>query len=595
MTSPPAGTTVPRATRLPGGGLGAWSLALLLLALFAWLLWPGLRANTPTADEFAHVPAGYAYWRGAPLSVYQNSPPLGRLLLAAPLLLADPPPRVDLASARTARSGWRPWAFAHRFMQLNHDRYFELFFRARLVSVALGVLGGLVVFAWSRHLFGPPGGLVSLFLYVLSPEVLAHAGLATTDIAFAVAWTAALLFWALFLERPGWTRLLAASLAASAAALLKHSGPLLLPLFAVSAALTLRSTTPALPPLDRLGPRWRRLATGLVALGAAAASLCLLAVALYGPAQAPTRLDEVAARGRTFRSLGGSPLGRVPLPLPHGYLAGLDSQLRDAEETPSYLRGRWAPRGQRSYFVVAFLVKTPIPVLLLVATPFLFPSRWGDGGRRARAWVTLLVPAAVYVAAVSLSNMHLGLRYALPAYLLALVLAGASAEVAARSPVGLRVGGALLLGWLLGATVLARPHFLPYFNEAAGGMKGGDRFLVDSNIDWGQDLGRLADWLKARRVAAPIDLLYFGHVDPALYGIAWRVPPPVPPGPGERRPLTVASVNFVRGYAYRLTYAEPPRDVGPDAYRWLGDYEPIDRVGGSLLVYDLDPRRLRKR
>ncbi len=196
---------------------------------------------------------------------------------------------------------------------------------------------------------------------------------------------------------------------------------------------------------------------------------------------------------------------------------------------------------------------------------------------------------------VSASNLQIGIRYILPAYVLLLVYAGALAEILVqRWNTWARPTFLVLGGWLLAAIVLARPHFLPYFNEVGGAM-GGDWILIDSNVDWGQDLGRLAPYLRTKNVSGPVDLAYFGHVDPGLYGIDWRPAPLDPPQPGARRPLTVISVTFRRGGAYSLTYADPPVQIPANSYRWLEDYEPVDRVGRSLLIYELNEEHRKRR
>jgi Dolichyl-phosphate-mannose-protein mannosyltransferase len=564
----------PSLGRRCGAGVG------VVLALFVWLVWPGLRENTPTVDEFAHVPAGYAYWQGAPLDVYQNSPPLTRLLVAAPLAFIEPSPQIDLGLAEGARGSKKAWLLAREFMESNRARYFECFFRARLVVLGLAVLEALVLFAWSSHWFGPRGGLFSVFLYCLSPEVLAHGGLATTDLALSLFFLTALFFWSLFLEGPRLRLLLATALACAAASLTKYSGPILIPLFVLVAALA--------------APRGRRLIAGAAGAMTASATLGLALLALYGPGQFPTRLRELPCFSQLGRQAAGSALGMVALPLPRAYVAGFDAQLKDAEATASYLFGEWGP-GRRYYYLVALAVKTPIPILAFLVAPWLLRRSSGTTAKRHPVVATVLVPAAVYLASVSASSLQVGVRYVFPAYVVALVSAGAVPAIVSsyRNARG-RLAFGLLCGWLLVAVVGARPHFLPYFNEAAGGKGGGDRILIDSNIDWGQDLGRLAPYLRSRNLTGPVDLAYFGHVDPALYGIDWRPAPMAPPAPGVHRPLTIVSVNFVHGHAYALDYARPPVPVPPNAYRWLEAYTPVDRVGGSLLVYELTDERRRR-
>jgi hypothetical protein len=130
--------------------------------------------------------------------------------------------------------------------------------------------------------------------------------------------------------------------------------------------------------------------------------------------------------------------------------------------------------------------------------------------------------------------------------------------------------------------VLDRLHHLAYFNELAGGPDGARRILLDSNLDWGQDLGRLKTFL-ARRGVERICLGYFGHVDPAVYGIAYSFPP-THPASGT----CAVSANFLAGYPYGITYAGAQvLRVPPGAWSWLDRYRPVARVGRSIYVFDL--------
>ena len=590
-SSPPEGHShhhiVPDWLRVPG-------LVGVLLALFLVLIWPGLKTNTPTVDEFAHVPAGYLYWRTGDFTLYNKTPPLVRLVATAPLLLRDRPPRLDTTVADTARGAWAPWMVGTHFMRANRARYFDHFFLARVPIVVLGMLGGLVVFAWSRHLFTTKGGLFSLFVYCLSPTVLAHAGLATTDITFAGLWVAALFVWALFLETPTWPRLVGASAIAALAALSKYSGLLLLPVFGLIAVSVFALAPPRghrLPPFSNIRTAWlRKTAGGIATTAVLALVVCLVIGLLYRFAETPTALRDLPGNRPLAAFMHDSSLGVIPFPLPAEYLRGLDQQLADAErgDVPAYLLGEWSREGWPSYFLITFVVKTPVAILALFVMLGIFVRHWGEGlARRRRVMLTLLFPALMYAVVLSASNLHLGVRYLLPCYVLLFVALGGTREIVGRRPgQGLKVVFVLLCLWLVATTVAVRPHFLAYFNEFAGGPTRGDRVLVDSNIDWGQDLGRVAEYLEARNINEPVALLYFGHVDPALYGIEWQFPRAAPLAPDEQRGLVIASVNYVHGYPYPTMYTSPPQWIASGTYRWLSTYEPIERIGYSLLVYD---------
>ena len=129
---------------------------------------------------------------------------------------------------------------------------------------------------------------------------------------------------------------------------------------------------------------------------------------------------------------------------------------------------------------------------------------------------------------------------------------------------------AALTGWLVAESVRAHPDYLPYFNQLAG--KHPERVLLDSDLDWGQDLGRLADTLRARG-APQVWIAYHGNVDLSRQGL-----PPYTELPPDQ-PVT----GWVAASLFRLALGSPGGSI--DAYAWLRPYQPVARVGHSILLY----------
>jgi len=195
----------------------------------------------------------------------------------------------------------------------------------------------------------------------------------------------------------------------------------------------------------------------------------------------------------------------------------------------------------------------------------------------------MLVPVALLLAAGSFTRMQLGIRYVLPAFPLLCCFAGQGARWInfARWP--------WRSGVLVAAMVLApcslryHPHYLPYFNELSGGPEEGRLHLVDSNLDWGQDLDRLRELLRRRGIPI-VGLAYFGTVPPADRGIAYQLPPAGQPAPG----VYAISVNFVQGRPFMLRTPEGGlHAAGLDDYGYFRFFEPVDRAGWSILVYQI--------
>ena len=217
--------------------------------------------------------------------------------------------------------------------------------------------------------------------------------------------------------------------------------------------------------------------------------------------------------------------------LPEAYLYGFAYVEMKSHLRPSFLFGNYSNTGFRSYFFYVFLLKTPLPALLLIATALIVSLL--RFGKRPLVPIFLLAPAGLYFLAATMSHLNIGIRHLLPIYPFLYVLAGGlvreldgwrrSARIAAvLAMVGIiAVSSRIVLYPANGLKCqTVAPHYLAYFNELAGGPANGFKELVDSNLDWGQDLKNLKLWLVAHDIKDPIYLCYFGMADPRYYQIA---------------------------------------------------------------------------
>jgi 4-amino-4-deoxy-L-arabinose transferase-like glycosyltransferase len=527
--------------RRPASRIAAF---VVLLGGFAVQALVAARTNTPTPDEFVYVPAGYYYLETGDFGFDSTNPPLLKMAMALPLLGMDM--RLDLDPRwRDNRTGWGAWIFGTRFMEVNRTRYLEAFFAARVVVVGIGIALGALVFRRAATLLSPLGALATLLLYATMPPIIAHSAVATLDVGVTALLFAAFLTLDRFAARSTWPW------AASTGALLG------LALAAKGVAALFVALVPVLLVLDRR--RWDR-----------ARLLGLLAMAAGG------WIAVLAA----YRFSG--------FPLPAPLLEGLRFQMTagSAGEFPAFLDGHWSQTGWWYYYLVALLLKTPIPSLVLLVVGAAVVAR-----RRGRApgdlWTVLPPLFLLYVLSFHYGKNY-GIRYLLPAFPFFLLLAGRGVDaLLGAGRYGPPLVGALL-AWQLAASALVAPDHLAYFNELAGGPDHARRLLLDSNLDWGQDLGRLKDYLDARGIDR-ICLGYFGHVDPRLYGIDYSFPPTTPT-PGR----CAVSANFLAGYPYGITYAgEKVLGVRAGAWSWFDRFRPVARVGRSIYVFDVQPGDIR--
>ena len=566
---------------------------VLLLSIHTLLLLDGANRNFVVVDETAHVPSGIAHWKTGTFGAYCVNPPLSRMIATLPVLALRPK---DDFSRLDALPGERSeWLLALDFMNVNRDRFFDLFKVARLAGIAWSVFGAWLAGKWARELYGDVAGLLTTALWCLEPTTIAFAQVVTPAVPASVAGLlAAYAFWA-YLGGPTWTRAILCGLALGLAVATKFT---LIVFYAVWPVVWL--VTSRRPRRPRA--RWGRLSHPLAIL---ATSLLVINLS-YGFRRVGWTLGEFSFFSAAFS--GEEPgvpgnrfrhgiLGRVPVPLPEEYIRGIDLQRRDFEVgLPSYLAGTWRHRGWWYYYLYAMAVKLPLGHLFLFAASLatlVARRKAGDAG------VFLALHAAAVLALVSSQtgfNHHV--RYVLPALPFLIVGAGSLVARASRRRI---VVCAAMACWSAVSVLRVHPHEMSYFNEMGGGPTGGDTHLVDSNIDWGQDLLFLKAWLDRNPDSEPIGLAYYGLVDPRIVGIRSHLPPLGPTGlfPGDAGyqsrlgPLPgvyAISVNHLRGAQFVAPDGQGGfHHTSRDDYAYFRRFRPVARAGYSILIYRITP------
>ena len=457
--------------------------------------------------------------------------------------------------------------------------------RARfLTAIGAGVPLVWLAFAWVGRRRGWVAGAIGGGLAALSPTVLAAASIATTDACFACFGVLALAALAWYRDRPGPGRYLALGGALGLALASKQSAAVLAP--AVGLELLLRglpTRRPGWTAVDvglRVGWRVTTRLAGLVGLA------FLTSWALYG------------FRNARYGVLGTSSTLPVVVPMVAGLLPGGEAIVEAArgwgmplavdtfvgqmghaaEGHDAFLMGMHSREGWWSFFPVALAIKsTPAELALLALALGLAcrPATWRDPSRRI--W---LVAGLAMLGAGMASRINIGQRYMLLVYPLAILLgadwlANGSGR---RRRWGLAAGGLLLAGQAVAAWGIA-PHYLAYFNPLIGGPMQGHRYLVDSSLDWGQDLPALRRLLEARHYRL-VTLGYFGTAQADVHGIRavdWRT----------RDDAAAARADYLAVSATTLMGAYGGLD---DLYDRFKDF-PSERAGYSIFVYNLaDPR-----
>ncbi len=597
-----------------------------------------------TIDEFAHLPAGITYLQQLTFRLYPHNPPLPRVLPALAALTQQP--------RMFYEGSWQSpnpnhLAFAEEHLLANTEdtaaieRYFASFQSGRRVIALWSTLTIPILFLWGSWWFGRGSGWLAAFLWAFCPNIITAAGLVTTDIAAASMSVTASYLFARWLDVPDKSRAIAAGLVLGLALLTKFSVVLLVPMWGIWAIVYFRRRqrlTPTQPPIPWRGQLIVLYCIGLFVLNAGYLfegsftpldDYAFVSHSLTRPRQpgdGPPGKDADPKFAQVHRErvnrFRGSPLGLIPCPLPRDYLIGFDVLKWESEgKYEQYLRGQWQPRGYWDYYLYGLLVKWPLSTWLLLVVAAI--NAWQLRRTRTHSLLPWLTLGGVPLAMLSLlQDVNLGLRYALPAFPFLFLLAGTAASDLTSSSRWKRIACWAAVAWNLVAIARIHPHELAYFNELAGGPARGRFHLVDSNLDWGQDLNRLAAWVHRHPEWQNVRIAYWGPTPPELVGLSpYRVAPrDLRQMPAALRyptesddPLTwgpqpgkfAISVNFERGMGFRMPCPQnlwdkfplrSPARVGitmlsvpKDSYRYFQEFEPRvePEIGYSILLYEV--------
>ncbi len=532
------------------------------LALVAWFWARGerfLAANGPTFDEPVHLAAGYSYWATGSFRLNREDPPLLKLLWAVPLALGDSPPYPHDVARETNNDHWH---VGNALLFHSNRAPSELLNPARRVNLALGC--GVVLLAgwWAYRLWNArAAGVGAVGFAVCDPNLLALSCILSTDIGLTLfTLLACYLVWE-YTAKPSRGLLFGAGIALGLALGAKFSAlAVVAGLGGAGIVYVLRGGVLALP-----SPRLRGEGGGASPPG------------------------EGQGKGRALMEFAFrlGLIALVTLAATYGFVhfdqwgAGLKFQLTRADhgDGTMYLNGELSRTGWYHYFLVLLPLKLPLGLLAGVLIACVTGRLKG-----ALRLAFLLVPPLVFFALASYSRVNLGVRVVLPVLPFLYILASGLAGGACCRAAGIALL-AVCVAWAGVSAVRSDPYPVAYFNELAGGPRGGIRRVADSNLDWGQGLPALQAYLRANGPDV-IYLSYFGTDRPEAHGIRYQ---PLPtygrvgaPGgevvpPDAARHVLVVSANNLLGIYLN----------DPDTFAWLRDRNPDAVVAGCLYVFDI--------
>lgn len=501
-------------------------------------------------------------------------PPLVKDIAGIPLLFLGISDRAFTQTPWTTDVNGQ-WNFGRTVIfhsDANPDRVTQL---ARLpVLLTFFLVGCFFIWRWTRKRAGDQAALVATTLFAFSPTVLAHARLVTTDVAAAVGVLVATYYFIRFLKSPNRGTFILSALTFGIALLCKFNTVLLIPYFLLGALL--------------YGlPRQRAIrSVGLTALISITACIGVvwpvyIVQTWHYPAdrQIADTQKIMSYHSGTLKPVTLWMVTKPPLRPLSSWMMGLTMAIqRSSGGNIVYWFGTVLKSAGPGYFPIVSILKEPLAwwllVVVAIATTKLKISNFKFS---IDEWMWLLW-LGIYWAVSMHSTLNIGIRHMLPVYPFTIMLvAGALSRITDRRVIAV---SALLVGWYIFESISVFPYYLTYFNQLAGGPSGGYRYVVDSNLDWGQDLKRLGQWVEDKKIPR-LTLDYFGWADPSYYL-------------GERYIWSNSKVfTDARDFLARnqsngwLAVSATFLQNNPDAYGWLTHYQPTVIIGHSIFVYHI--------
>lgn len=594
------------------------SLAVLMLALMLGLAYFSMLGDSAIIDEVAHLPAGYSYVTQQDMRLNPEHPPLikdlagGAIWLYAQITDAKINFPANLPAWQTAVNG--QWDFGFDFLYREGNDADTLVFLGRLPMLLILLLLGFYVFKWTRELAGPTAALLALFLYSFSPTFIAHGRFVTTDVAAAAAIFIASYYFIRWLKNPSAKNLIIAGLVFGVAQLAKFSVFLLVILFGV---ITLLWIYLKIRENKKFWPNLFRYLGGTIMLYAIGYIFIVWPVYIFHTANYPIdrQINDTKQILQTFgmRPVANLIIWLAGLPILRAlaqYGLGLAMVLQRAVGgNTTYFLGEINNTGWPLYFPIVYLIKETLTLHLLTFAAF-FYALWQAIKNRIYRWYTfhdflkeniaqilMLGFITLYWYSSFRSILNIGVRHVLPTFPFIFLLVAQQVSLWLKDkPINnerlaqtLKYAFlAILIVWQAVSVVSVYPSFLAYFNESIGGPTNGYKYVVDSNLDWGQDMKRLTTWVNANKIDK-IHVHYFGGAVPEYYlgdkFIFWW---------GEYSPLDIirpggwlaVSATFLQGGRGQLV---PGFYDKAGYYNWLNAYTPVTVIGHSIFVYYIPP------
>jgi len=561
-------------------------------------------------DEIPHIGAGYSYLVKQDMRINPEHPPLAKDLAAIPLLF------IGLNQTAFNTPFWQEnvngqWDFGRDLIFQSGNNANLITHLAKLPMLIFFILAAWLLYHWLNRRYGFWPALFGLVMFAFSPTILAHSRFVTTDVPALWGVLTASFFFFRYLEHPSRKNLIIAGLIFGVAQLTKFSVFLLVPFFILAALLWIWASTNS----------WRErskifFATILIM----AIGYIVVVWPVYGfhvwnypvamqqrDMQAQVGFASPAAVRDVIIKTADIPYWRAF----DQYLFGLLMvNQRQAGGNTIYFEGKVSQSGGPTYFPIVYFIKETLVWWLATALALLalvlYFSRFKQHAPRFKHWckenfveLAMVLWLLIYWGISIQSKLNIGVRHLLPTYPFAvfLVSVGMAYLIKRSRNYGSEISGLksiihyslflILVILMAGQIYLVSqnyPYFLTYFNESVGGPSNAYKTVVDSNLDWGQDLKRLGNFVADNKINK-IEVDYFGWADPLYYlkdHVEWL-------HAGKyRSAFDFKHLNHSDGWlAVSATFKQNSKQNPATSYDWLDAYQPVATVGNSIFVYHI--------
>ena len=553
-----------------------WSV-VALLACMALNLFGALNRKSLTTDEITHIPAGYYHLVVAEYTLNNEHPPLAKMWAALPLLFLQPnePPMAKLDDVDFYM---RTHSTYGSFWVANADLFEKISFWCRVPMVLLTLGLGWMIFVFAKQLAGARAGVLAVALFTFEPTVLGHGRIVHTDLPAALAYllfTFALYYYDRF---PSMRRALVVGLAVGVALITKFSLVIVGPLFLLGVLVLL----------------WRGPARGLTRGQIVRHALLagLIALVIINAAYRFQRQDLlagdvawVASKSPEYASAIMKAISVLSIFFPTYFLFGLyNLALHNHYGHSAYLLGEYSDHGWWYYFPVTFALKTTLAFLALTIAALGWGS-WRFVVRRDRRLLFLLIPIVAYTALSLTSGVNIGIRHFLLVYPFLFILAAIFLDwllALSKWKSVTRIVTALLLLAMATEMVRAYPDYFPYMNQLRGN-KPGWQLLSDSNVEWGDDVKAVAEYLRARGETQLRGATAAGWLTFRFFGIEY-----FDIGPSHSPQVQTNYVAIGTGFLNGSTVQGSPEVTGKARENYFAAYrdrKPEAVFGNSIYLY----------